>query len=133
MKLYLYLYNTVLLFYHLWVLHNHTKTRKLTLIWVGGNSKTVKAKNWHFPAISRIWLETFVLNFRVSSLFQSPDIGQNSDGDIFDFRISGQSLVKENCHNSRTSYDINMKLGSVTKLDKASKIKSKKLTMTSCR
>ena len=28
-------------------------------------------------------------------------IGQNSDGSISDFRISGQSLKKENCHNSK--------------------------------
>ena len=49
---------------------------------------------------------------------QSPDIGQTSDGGISDFRISGQSLIKENCHNFRTSDDINMKLGPVTKLDK---------------
>ena len=29
-------------------------------------------------------------------------IGQNSDGGISDFRISGQPLKKENCHNSKT-------------------------------
>ena len=29
-------------------------------------------------------------------------IGQNSDGVISDFRISGQSLKKENGHNSKT-------------------------------
>ena len=57
---------------------------------------------------------------------QSPDIGQNSDGAIFDFWISVQSLVKENCHNSRTSDDIDMKLLPVTKLDKRQKIKSEK-------
>ena len=45
--------------------------------------------------------------------------------DISNFRISGQSLIKENCHNSRTSDDIDMKLGPVTKLDKKTK------TMTS--
>ena len=57
---------------------------------------------------------------------QSPDIGQNSDGGISDFRISGQSLIKENCHNSRTSDDIDMNLGPVTKLEKGNnKIKSK--------
>ena len=50
-----------------------------------------------------------------------------------DFRISGQSLIKENCHNSRTSDDIDMKLGPVTKLDKKNKATSKKLTMMSCR
>ena len=39
--------------------------------------------------------------------------------------ISGQSLIKENCPNSRTSDDINMKLGGVTKLDKKKKTISK--------
>ena len=57
---------------------------------------------------------------------QSPDIGQNSDGGISDFRISGQSLIKENCHNSRTSDDIDIKLGPVTKLHKRNKTTLKK-------
>ena len=45
---------------------------------------------------------------------------------ISDFRISGQSLIKENCPNSRTSDDIDIKLGPVTKLDKGNKTTSKK-------
>ena len=45
---------------------------------------------------------------------------------ISDFGISGQSLIKLNYHNSRTSNDIDMKLGPVTKLDKGNKITSKK-------
>ena len=57
---------------------------------------------------------------------QSTDIGQNSDGGITNFQISGQSLIKENCHNSRASTDIDMKLGPVTKLDMENKITSKK-------
>ena len=57
---------------------------------------------------------------------QSSDLEQNSDRGINDFRISDQSLTKENCHNSRTSNDIDMKLGPVTKLDKRSKIAGKK-------
>ena len=32
----------------------------------------------------------------------SPDIGQNLDGGISNLLISGQSLIKENCHYSRT-------------------------------
>ena len=54
-------------------------------------------------------------------------IAQNSDEGISDFRISGQSLVKVNCHNSRTSDDIVMKLEPVTKLDKTNETTSKKL------
>ena len=60
------------------------------------------------------------------NLLQSPDIGQNSDGGICDFRIFGQSLIEENCHNSRNSDDIDMKLVPVTKLDKRNKTTSKK-------
>ena len=63
----------------------------------------------------------FCTKFGISNSPQSPDIEQNSDGGIFDSRISGQPLVKENCYNSRTSDDIDMKLGPVTKLDKKNK------------
>ena len=41
-------------------------------------------------------------------------------------RISDQSFIKENCHNSITSDYIDMKLGSVTKRDKSNKTPSKK-------
>ena len=49
---------------------------------------------------------------------QSRDTGQDSDGNISNFRISGKPLTNENCHNSISSDDIAMKLGPVTKLDK---------------
>ena len=49
---------------------------------------------------------------------ESPDIGQNSDRGISNFQISGQSFIKENCHNFRTSDNIDIKLGPVTKLYK---------------
>ena len=64
--------------------------------------------------------------FSIPNLPQSADIGQNLDGDISDFRISCQSLIKEICHSSKTSHDIDMKVGSVTKLDKRNKTTSKK-------
>ena len=57
---------------------------------------------------------------------QSPDIGQNSDGRISDFQISGQSFKEENYHNSRTSNGIDVKLGPVTKLEKKNTAISKK-------
>ena len=56
--------------------------------------------------------------FGVPDFPQSPDIGQNSDSGISNFQISRQSLIKENDHNSRTSDDIDIKLGQVTKLNK---------------
>ena len=40
--------------------------------------------------------------------------------------ISIQSFIKENCHNCRTNDGIDIKLGSVTKLDKRKKTASKK-------
>ena len=51
---------------------------------------------------------------------------EKSDGGISDFRISGQPLIKVNCHNSRTSNDIDIKLKLVTKLHKTNKTTSKK-------
>ena len=62
----------------------------------------------------------------ILNLPQSPDIGENSDR-ISDFRISRESLIKGNCHNSRTRDDIDMKLEPLTKLDKKNKTMSKKL------
>ena len=59
--------------------------------------------------------------FGISYSPKSPDIGQNSDESIADFRISGQSLIKGNCHDSRTSDDIEVKFGPVTKLYKRNK------------
>ena len=63
--------------------------------------------------------------FDIHNSLQSPDIGKNSDEDISDFRISGQSLIKVNCHNFRTSDDIDIKLGPITKPDKRNKTTSK--------
>ena len=55
--------------------------------------------------------------FGIPNLPQSPDIGQNSDKSISEFRISGQSFVKKSCkENSRTSNDIDVKLGPITKI-----------------
>ena len=45
---------------------------------------------------------------------------------ISGFWISVQSHIKRNCHNSRTSDDIDMKLGPVPNLDKRNKKTSKK-------
>ena len=45
---------------------------------------------------------------------------------------SGESLIKRNWHNFRTSDDIDMKLGPVTKLDKRNNTTSKKMKL-SCR
>ena len=56
--------------------------------------------------------------FGTLKLSQSLNNGQYSDECISDFRISGQSLMKANCHDSRASDNI----GPVTELDKRNKI-----------
>ena len=118
----------------------------LTLIWVGwgnspsplplccffslNNSETVKAVTLAFSifSIQLHFIRDIRAKFGVPNSPQSPDIQQNSNGDICHFRIFGQSFIKENCHNSRTGTDIDMKLGPVTKFDKRNT-----LVMTSCR
>ena len=55
------------------------------------------------------------------------DIKQYSNEGISNFQISGQSFIKENCDNSRTGNDIDMKLGPVTKLKKTKHDNVKKL------
>ena len=64
---------------------------------------------------------------------QFSDVRKNSDVGISDFQISGQSLIKENCHNSKTSDDIDMKVRPVTKFDKRNKTISKMWTLESYR
>ena len=78
----------------------------------------VKAVNLALCSIQQHLTKDICDKFSIPYSHQSPDIGQNSDGGISDFRISGQPLIKENCHKSRTSNDIDVKLGPVTKLEK---------------
>ena len=87
----------------------------------------VKAVTLAFCSIQKHFIRDIRAIFGIPNSPQSPDIGQNSDGAISDFRTSGQSLIKENYHNSRTSNDIDMKLGPVTELDKRNKKTSKKI------
>ena len=57
-------------------------------------------------------------------------------GCISDFWISGQFLIKENCHNSRTSDNIGIKLGPVTEIYNRNKATSKEfgddVMLTNC-
>ena len=48
----------------------------------------------------------------------SPDILQKLDGGISNLTISGQSFINEICLNSRSSHDIDVKLGPTLKLGK---------------
>ena len=90
------------------------------------NPETVQAVTLPFCSFQQLFIRDICAKFGIPNLPQSPDTGQNSDGGISDFRMSGQSLINENCRNSRTSYDIDMKLGPVTKMDKRNMTTSKK-------
>ena len=81
----------------------------------------VKAITLEFRSIQLHCIRNILVKFGIFNSPQSPDIGQNPDGGI-----SGQSLIKENFHNSRTTDDINMKLVPVTKLGKRNKTLPKK-------
>ena len=90
-------------------------------------SETVKTVTCHFAAFSNFSLETLVPNL-VSLTRPSLQVSdKNQDKGISNFCIFGESLTNKNCHNFRTSNDINMKLRPVTKLDKGNTAKSKKL------
>ena len=68
----------------------------------------VKAVTLVFCSIQFNFIKHIRAKFGIPNLLKFPDIGKNSDVGVSDFRISGQSLIEENCHNSRTSDDIDM-------------------------
>ena len=72
------------------------------------NSETVKATTLVFCSIQYHFIIDIRAKFGIPNLPHSSDIRQNSDGGIPDFWISSQCLIKGNCHNSRTSDDIDM-------------------------
>ena len=63
-----------------------------------------------FWSIKQHFIKDIRAKFGILNLPQSPDVGQNSDRGIFDFQITGQSLIKENYDSSRTRDDIDIKL-----------------------
>ena len=94
--------------------------------WISlNNSKMIKFVTLEFYSIYLNSIRDIYAKFGIHNLPQSSNIGNNSGGGISDFRISGQSLINENCHDSRASDDIDMKLGAVTKIDKRNKTTSK--------
>ena len=78
-----------------------------------------------FCSIQYKFITDIYAKFGIPNLPHSPHIGQNTNGDITHFRIFGQFFLKENCHNSRASDDVDMKRKAVTKPDKRSKARSK--------
>ena len=79
-----------------------------------------------FFSIQQHLIRDICANFGMPNLPQSTGTEQGSDQGISDFRISGQSFIKENYHTSRISGDIGMKCGAVTKIDEKNKTTSKK-------
>ena len=65
-------------------------------------------------------------------MLQSPDIEKKFSKVISDFWIFDQSFIKENVHNSRTSNDIDIKLGPVTKIVDRDRLRHKNFAMTLC-
>ena len=103
------------------------------LCWVSlGNSEMLQAVTLVFCSIQYHFIWDIRAKIGAPYWTQFPDLGQNSDGIISDFRISGQFLIKGNFHNSRTSDNIGIKIGPVTKLDTSKKTTSKNVKMTSC-
>ena len=116
------------MFTQFYTFHRHI----LTLIWVGWDNFTLcwfslnnsEMLKWWNHDILQHFVRDIYAKFGIPNLPQSPDIGQNPDKGISNFWISGRSLIKVNCHNCRTSDDIDIKFGPVTKLDKRSKTTS---------
>ena len=81
------------------------------------NSETVKAVALTFCTIQQHFITNIRTKFGIPNLPQPPDIGENSYKGIShsDFRISDQASIKQNCYKSRTSDDIDIKLGPETK------------------
>ena len=73
-----------------------------------------------------ILFETFMPNLVSINCPSLPRYWAKLRRGCFHFQISGQSLIKENCYNSRTTDDIDIKLRPVTKIDKRNKTTSKK-------
>ena len=100
-----------------------------TLCWFSpNNSEKVHVVTLTLCSIKSHFIREIRAKFGIHNSSQSPVIGQNSDGGISDFRISGQSLIKENCHN--TSNGIDMKVGPVNLIRETKR--QKRLLMASC-
>ena len=68
----------------------------------------------------------------VSPVTPVPETDQNSERVVSISGFPVKSFINKNCPNSKTSNNIDMKLGPVTKLVKKIQQRQKSLTMTSC-
>ena len=110
------------------------RKRKMMIINFNSNSnltqKRSKLEPWNFAAHSNSSFEISAPSL-VSLVCFSLHILDKIQTGVF--RVSAfLASPKKNCHKSRTSNDIDMKTGPVTKLDKGNKATSKKLMMIHC-
>ena len=93
------------------------------------SSETVKDITLEFCSIQSLFIRDISVKFGIPG---SPSLHRywaKLRRGCSDFRISGQSFINENCHNSRTNHDNNMNLGPVTKLDRKNRVTSKKFNI----
>ena len=95
-------------------------------------SETVKAATYAFSSIQKTFIRDVRAKFGICNLLHFPDIGQNSDKGLSNNWNFGQSFINENYHNFRSSHDIDIKLGPVTKTNNRNEATLKKLMITSC-
>ena len=90
------------------------------------NLETVKTATLAFFSIQQHFIRDIRAKFGIPNFPQSSDIGQNLYRGISDIQISGESLIRVNFHNYRTSDDVGLTLDPATKLNKRKKTTSKK-------
>lgn len=100
--------------------------------WVGVThiSDNLLEKTWHFAALNNFSLRIFMPNLATSLILRSLQILSKIQTGVF--LISGFLIkfrLNKNCHNSRSTNDIDMTLSQVTKLYKNNTATSKNLTM----
>ena len=91
--------------------HNFTAPHPAPSWFSLNDSETVNVVTLAFCSIQQHFIADIGAKFGIPDFPQSSDIGPKLDGGISNFQISGQFLIKENCHNFRTSNDIDMKHG----------------------
>ena len=70
----------------------------LPLYWFSFNTlETIKAVTLATCSIQQHFIRYIHAKFGISNSLQYPELGQNLDGGISDFWISGESPIKENC------------------------------------
>ena len=91
------------------------------------NLERIKAVTLAIFSNKQHFIRNIHAKFCIPNLIQSPDIAQNLDRGISNFRISCQASINENCHDSITSNVIDMKLDKRTKIGRRNTSRSNNL------